>query len=93
MKQPRESGVPSFGACHRQPARDNVEEFRDKKGHKALKEVQAKSGVCCDPETPVLDLGSLGRYEIERKCRGRSPRRDGGDEFQFFDGDHCVYIG
>lgn len=94
MKQPRNPAFHRLAHAIGNLLADNVEEFRDKSGHKALKEVQAKSGVCCDPETFVLDLGSLGRHEIERKV----PRSIAFDEMEedefreFFDG-ITAYIG
>lgn len=45
---------------------DNVEAFRDMDGHDALKKVQADSGVCCDVEKFVIDLGTFGRHEVDR---------------------------
>lgn len=41
---------------------DNVEEFRDLNGHEALKRVQVKSGVCCEPVE--FDLGALGKVPV-----------------------------
>jgi hypothetical protein len=73
---------------------DNVEEFRDLSGHDAIKQVQAKSGVCCDPEKFVIDLGSFGRHEVDRMV----PRSIAFDEMeegefkQFFEG-ITSYIG
>ena len=45
---------------------ENVEAFRDMDGHDALKKVQADSGVCCDVEKFVIDLGSFGKHEVDR---------------------------
>lgn len=45
---------------------ENVEAFRDMDGHDALKKVQADSGVCCDVEKLVIDLGTFGRHEVDR---------------------------
>lgn len=94
MKQPRNPAFHRLAHAVGNLLADNVEEFRDMSGHKALKEVQAKSGVCCEAEKFVLDLGSLGRHEIERKV----PRSIAFDEMEedefreFFDG-ITAYIG
>ena len=42
---------------------DNVEEFRDSDAHAAIKVIQAKTGVCCEPME--IDLGSLGRVTAQ----------------------------
>lgn len=45
---------------------DNVEGFEHKDSHDAIKQIQADSGVCCDQETFVIDLGQFGRHEVTR---------------------------
>lgn len=72
---------------------DNVEQFAGKSAHDALKQVQADSGVCCDVERFVIDLGQFGRHEVERNVP-RSMAFDDmeSDEFsQLFTG-LCDYI-
>lgn len=73
---------------------DNVEKFRDKSAHDALKQVQADSGVCCDVERFVIDLGQFGRHEVERNVP-RSIAFDDmeEDEFANFFNGITAYIG
>lgn len=42
---------------------DNVEEFREHDAHGAIKAIQTKTGVCCEPLE--IDLGSLGRVTAQ----------------------------
>ncbi len=73
---------------------DNVEAFRDKSAHDALKQVQVDSGVCCDVERFVIDLGTFGRHEVERNMP-RSMAFDDmeEDEFANFFNGITAYIG
>lgn len=73
---------------------DNVEKFSGKSGHDALKQVQADSGVFCDVERFVIDLGQFGRHEVERNVpRSIAFDECEEDEFRtFFDG-ITAYIG
>lgn len=61
---------------------DNLDGFEGTDSHAALKRVQAESGVCCERDKFVLDLGSLGRHEVER-CVPRSIAFDEMDESEF----------
>lgn len=61
---------------------DNVEQFAGKSAHDALKQVQADSGVCCDVERFVIDLGQFGRHEVERNVP-RSMAFDDMEEDEF----------
>jgi len=45
---------------------DSVEGWETFDSHGAIKEAQARSGVCCDSERFVIDLGQFGRHEVER---------------------------
>lgn len=42
---------------------DNVDEFAGMNGHDAVKKVQAKAGVCCEPV--MVDMGTIRFGEIE----------------------------
>lgn len=66
LKQPRNPQFHRLAHAVGHLLVDNVDEFHGKGAHDALKAVQAKAGVCCDVEKIVLDLGTLGRHEIER---------------------------
>jgi hypothetical protein len=46
---------------------DEVEGFEHMDSHEAIKHAQAESGVCCDSERFVIDLGQFGRHEVDRK--------------------------
>lgn len=94
LKKPRKSQFHRLAHAIGTLLVDSVEKFRDVDSHAALKAVQAESGVCCEREKFVLDLGSLGRHEVER-CIPRSiafDEMDEGEFGQFFDG-ITAYIG
>lgn len=57
---------------------DNVDDYASMDSHEAIKDVQAKSGVCCDTEKFVIDLGQFGRHEVERNI----PRSISFDEME-----------
>lgn len=94
LKQPRNPQFHRLAHAIGNLLVDEVEEFRDLDGHSALKKLQELSGVCCDAETFVLDLGTLGRHEIARNV----PRSLAFDELEedefrrFFEG-ITAYIG
>jgi hypothetical protein len=94
LKQPRNPQFHRLAHAIGNLLVDNVEKFSGKQSHEALKIVQAESGACCDVEKIVLDLGTLGRHEIERAV----PRSLAFDELEedefrtFFDG-IVAYIG
>lgn len=73
---------------------DNVEKFQGYQSHGALKAVQAESGVCCDLEKFVIDLGQFGRHEVERQIP-RSLAFDSmtEDEFSVFFNGITAWIG
>lgn len=68
---------------------DNVEEFRALTGHGALKQVQQRSGVCCEPME--IDLGSLGRVSAQ-VARSISFDEMDQQEFEEFFKGICDYI-
>lgn len=93
LKQSRNPGFHRLAHAVGNLLSDNVEEFRHLNGHDALKQVQAKAGVCCDVEKLVLDLGTLGRHTVDRSIP-RSIAFDEMDEAEFkelFEG-VCDYI-
>lgn len=57
---------------------DNVDGYEHMDCHEAIKDVQAKAGVCCDLEKFVIDLGQFGRHEVERNI----PRSISFDEME-----------
>ncbi|MGG6461420.1 hypothetical protein [Solilutibacter silvestris] len=67
---------------------DNVEKFQGKDSHEVLKKLQEESGVCCDVEKFVIDLGQYGRHEVDRLVpRSIAFDQMKEDQFrQFFDG-------
>lgn len=72
---------------------ENVEAFRDMDGHDALKKVQADSGVCCDVEKLVIDLGTFGRHEVDRNIpRSLAFDELEEDEFAVFFNGICRFI-
>lgn len=94
LKQPRNSAFHRLAHAIGVLLVENVEEFQNIDSHAALKAVQAKSGVCCDPEKFVIDLGQFGRHEVERMVpRSLSYDCMSQEDFsQFFDG-ITAYIG
>lgn len=57
LKQPRNPGFHRLAHAVGNLLVDNVEKFRGKSGHDALKEIQRESGVCCEPIE--IDLGPV----------------------------------
>lgn len=94
LKQPRNPGFHRLMHAVGGLLVDNVDEFAGMDAHEAVKTVQTRAGVCCDPETFVIDLGTLGRHEITRQV----PRSMAFDEMEedeakrLFDG-ITAYIG
>lgn len=94
LKQPRNPGFHRLLHAIGGLLVDNVDEYAGMDAHEAVKAVQTKAGVCCDPETFVIDLGTLGRHEIQRQV----PRSIAFDEMEedeakrLFDG-ITAYIG
>ena len=94
LKQPRNPGFHRLFHAVGALLVENVDEFAGMDSHEAVKAVQTKAGVCCDPETFVIDLGTLGRHEIGRQV----PRSMAFDEMEedeakrLFDG-ITAYIG
>lgn len=88
LKQSRNPGFHRLAHAIGNLLVDNVDEFHGKGGHDALKKVQADSGVCCDVERLVIDLGTFGRHEVDRNIpRSLAFDEMPEDEFrQFFDG-------
>jgi len=68
---------------------DNVEEFRALNGHDALKQVQQRSGVCCEPIE--IDLGSLGKVQAQFARSIAFDEMDEQEFGEFFRG-VCDYI-
>lgn len=63
---------------------DSVEEFAHRNAHEALKEVQRRAGVMCEPIE--LDLGTLGKVQVQ-VARSLAFDEMEEDEFRlFFDG-------
>ena len=90
MKQPRNVAFHRLAHAVGHLLVDNVEAFRDLSAHEALKQVQRKSGVCCEPLE--IDLGSLGKVTAQ-VARSLSFDEMDEDEFRgFFDG-ITAYIG
>ena len=63
LKQPRNPAFHRLAHAVGHLLVDNVEEFRDMDAHGALKAIQAKTGVCCEPLE--IDLGSLGKVTAQ----------------------------
>jgi len=63
LKQPRNSAFHRLVHAIGNLLVDSVEEFRDSDAHAAVKVIQAKTGVCCEPVE--IDLGSLGRVTAQ----------------------------
>ena len=90
LKQPRNTAFHRLAHAIGHLLVDNVEEFRDLDGHGALKQVQTRSGVCCEPLE--IDLGSLGKVTAQ-VARSLAFDEMAEDEFRlFFDG-ITAYIG
>lgn len=68
---------------------DNVEEFRALNGHDALKQVQQRSGVCCEPIE--IDLGALGKVQAQIARSIAFDQMDEQEFCEFFKG-VCDYI-
>lgn len=68
---------------------DNVEEFRALNGHDALKQVQQRSGVCCEPIE--IDLGTLGKVHAQVARSIAFDEMDEQEFGEFFRG-VCDYI-
>jgi hypothetical protein len=68
---------------------DNVEEFRALNGHDALKQVQQRSGVCCEPIE--IDLGALGKVQAQIARSIAFDEMDEQEFGEFFRG-ICDYI-
>lgn len=94
LKQPRNPGFHRLAHAIGNLLVDNVEKFCGKGGHEVLKEVQAESGVCCDSETFVIDLGTFGRHEVKRNVpRSIAFDEMEEDEFVIFFNGITAYIG
>lgn len=63
LKQPRNPAFHRLAHAVGHLLVDNVEAFRDMDAHGAIKEIQAKTGVCCEPLE--IDLGSLGKVTAQ----------------------------
>jgi len=63
LKQPRNPAFHRLAHAVGNLLVDNVEEFRDMDAHGAIKAIQAKTGVCCEPLE--IDLGSLGKVTAQ----------------------------
>lgn len=90
LKQPRNPAFHRLAHAIGHLLVDNVEEFRDLDGHGALKAVQTRSGVCCEPLE--IDLGTLGKVTAQI-ARSLAFDEMSEDQFRlFFDG-VTAYIG
>jgi hypothetical protein len=64
LKQPRNAKFHRLAHAVGNLLVENVEEFRDMSGHDAFKDVQRRSGVCCDKIE--IDLGALGKVPVNQ---------------------------
>jgi len=63
LKQPRNPAFHRLAHAIGHLLVENVEAFRDMDAHGAIKALQAKTGVCCEPLE--IDLGSLGKVTAQ----------------------------
>lgn len=78
LKQPRNPKFNRLAHAVGHLLVDNVEKFRGKDSHDVIKIIQADSGVCCDVEKLIIDLGTFGRHEVDRNI----PRSIAFDEME-----------
>lgn len=63
LKQPRNPAFHRLAHAVGHLLVDNVEEFRDHDAHSAIKAIQTKTGVCCEPLE--IDLGPMGKVTAQ----------------------------
>lgn len=99
LKQPRNPAFHRLAHAIGNLLVDNVDEFHGMSGHDALKKVQVKAGVCCDPV--MVDMGTIRFGDIAvpvgevpvQQPRSLAFDEMAEDEFRvFFDG-ITAYIG
>lgn len=63
---------------------DQVDGFEGKTAHDAIKEVQRQAGICCEPME--IDLGTLGRVQVQVPRSIAFDEMDEGEFHEFFRG-------
>lgn len=90
LKQPRNPGFHRLVHAVGNLLVDNVEEFRDHDAHGAIKAIQTKTGVCCEPME--IDLGPLGKVTAQ-VARSLAFDEMDDDEFRLLFEAVTAYIG